>query len=69
MPLMPVWVEGYQVGPTVHPAQLLGLTDAPSWPEACAQLLQPLGNFDPVTLTYWGRRLFDSEEAARAAYG
>jgi hypothetical protein len=67
--LQPVWVQGWQVGQTTHPAQLLGLTDAPTFPEACAQLLEPLGNFDAVTLTYWGRPLFDNEAAARALYG
>jgi hypothetical protein len=64
-----VWVEGYRVGPTDHPAQLLGLPEGTTFAEACANLLQPLGNFDALTLTYWGRPLHETEEAARAAYG
>lgn len=64
-----VWVEGYQVNGETFPAQLLGLPEGDTFPEACAQLLEPLGNFHAPTMTYWGRRLFETEAEARASFG
>jgi hypothetical protein len=68
MPKFNVWVEGYQ-----DEARLVGTVEAPTFADACADLMSKPpwndGNFDREKLTYWGCGLFDNEADARKAFG
>jgi hypothetical protein len=70
-----VWLEGYQVTGNKDEARLVGTVEAPTFADACAEVMsKPPWNDDPSlfnreALTYWGCRLFDNEAAAREAYG
>jgi len=74
MPRWEVWVEGWAASGEQHAtAQLLGMTDAGTFQEACAAMLKATGSdirlYNPERNSYWGCRLFDNEQAARKAFG
>ena len=70
-----IYTEGYRATGDSGPAYKLGEVEADSFREACIKLCAPKefqerhGNFDPVSLTVWGCRLFDNLNDASASYG
>ncbi len=64
-----VWSEGYVATGNEAPAQFHGNADAPTFAEACRQLLHDRSDFDSTRLTLWGCQLFDNETDARKFNG
>lgn len=64
-----VWSEGYRVSGAEGTARLHGSAVAASFQEACDMVLGELSQYDRSTRTYWGCRLFDNEQEARASFG
>ena len=68
-----IWAEGYQVNEGRSRATFMGQAPGETFAEACATLAEQnpefSKHFDPERLTYWGCRLFENEQAARASFG
>ncbi len=68
-----VWSEGYTVMEGSGKADLHGIGYGHSFADACVDLASRDARFkkyfDPKRLTYWGCRLFDSEQEARISFG
>lgn len=64
-----VWSEGYAATGESGGAVYHGQATAASFREACVKVLGRNELFDPTRLTYWGCRLFPTEEEARRSFG
>ena len=70
-----IWAEGYRA--TGNEGEAIRLTDegvsAGTFQAACDKFaLNHEGfreHYDPKSLTYWGCKLFDNEDSARASFG
>lgn len=68
-----IWAEGHIATGTTGDAISLGTASGDSFKAACDSLAASnpsfACNYDPDRMTFWGCRLFDSENAARASFG
>lgn len=71
--LFEIWSEGYRATGEAGPAYKCGTAYGMSFAEACAAFAKTNAefahNFDPVSLTHWGCKLFPTEAEARKSYG
>lgn len=68
----PVWMEGYTATEDRGTAEFCGVWPGATFADACAAWARETRSpqlFDREKLTFWGCRLFDSEAAARKAFG
>lgn len=64
-----IWREGYATTGLISKAGKMGELDADSFQQACDTLLGKHEAYVSSQLTYWGCRLFETEAAARKAFG
>ena len=68
-----IWSEGYQATGEHGYATLHGEVEASTFKDACCLLAGTQASFsayfNPDTMTYWGCRLYDTEEQARRLCG
>lgn len=71
--LIAIWAEGYRANGDWGLAVKLGEERAENLERACdmyaARNESFRANYDPVTMTHWGCRLFDNEKDARVRFG
>ena len=70
MAVYDVWAEGYNATSNRGRARLMGnQIEADSFREACDFALKDSKFFDKAKLSFWGCRLFETEEEARESFG
>ncbi len=69
-----LWMEGFEVTGSSSKAEFLGCYTAPSFRDAVLKWNEEQSDYDhyfvdPDSLSYWGCRIFDSEQEARKSFG
>ncbi len=64
-----IWEEGFAIGEDRATARFVAIVEAETFQEACDIQYKDNKLYDPVRRTFWGCRLFDNEEDARAYFG